>query len=263
MDIDDTRFEVRLAGTAEEIAAAQRLRYRVFVEEMGAKVSAEDHAAQLEQDQFDPYFDHLILIDHARPVAEPRDRVIGVYRLMRGEAAAAGVGFYGASEYDLAPLVASGRKIVELGRSCVAAPYRGGAAMHLMWNGLADYVLTRGIDLLFGVASFHGTDPRHYAQALSYLHQNHLAPADIRVRTQPDHFVDMNLLPPDQVSRKQAMLETPALIKGYLRLGGFVGDGAYIDHGFNTVDICLIMDTARMTERYRSQYISRHGAGKS
>ena len=257
IDLDDARFEVRLAANAADIAAAQRLRYRVFVEEMGAGASRADHDNRLEQDEFDPYFDHLIVIDNAREVSDPLDRVIGVYRLMRSEAAAAGRGFYGAGEYDLSPIIRSGRNVVELGRSCVAAEYRGGVAMHLLWNGLADYVLSRDIDLLFGVASFHGTDVDALAQPLSYLYHNHLAPEDIRVRAQPAHFVEMNLIPADAVERRVAMPAVPALIKGYLRLGGFVGDGAYVDHDFNTVDVCLIMDTARMTARYRDQYTSR------
>ena len=114
---------------------------------------------------------------------------------MRGEVAAAGPGFYGASEYDLTPIAASGRASVELGRSCVAREHRGGPGMHLLWNGLAAYVLERDIELLFGVASFHGTDPAPLAEALSFLHYEHLAPPDLRVRAHPEHYLEMNLMP--------------------------------------------------------------------
>ncbi len=258
MELQEGRFLVKIADQSAEIEAAQRLRYKVFVEEMGAEVSPTDHAARMERDRFDPYFDHLILID--REVAEASENVIGVYRLMRGSQARAGIGFYGASEYDLSKLETLKRETVELGRSCVSAEHRGGAAMHLLWNGLSEYVLSRGIEVMFGVASFHGRDPDALAQPLSHLHYNHLAPEDIRVRTLEPHYVPMNRLAESAVERVAAMRATPPLIKAYLRLGGFVGDGAYVDHEFNTVDVCLLMDTSRMTERYRAYYTRSHAA---
>lgn len=261
MQVAQDRFEVRLAETDAEIASAQRLRYQVFVEEMGASASPENRAMRLERDRFDQHFDHLILIDHTRTPADPLETVIGVYRLMRKSAALNGEGFYGAGEYDLGPLLASDRNIVELGRSCVHREYRGGAAMHLLWNGLARYVLSQQIEIMFGVASFHGTDPTELAQALSFLHANHLAPPDLRVRCHDAFYTAMDLIPADQVDRRTAMKQTPALIKAYLRLGGFVGDGAYIDHDFNTIDVCLLMDTTRMVSRYRDYYTSVHEAG--
>jgi len=259
MDVAENRFEVRLASSADEIMSAQRLRYRVFVEEMGASPDPADRARRLERDRFDPHFDHLILLDNENRPSDPLDRVIGVYRLMRKDAAIKGEGFYGASEYDLTPLLKGGREIVELGRSCVDAAYRGGAAMHFLWNGLAEYVLTRKIEIMFGVASFHGTDTQAIAQALSYLHAHHLAPDDLRVTTLPEYFVAMDIIPPAAIERKTALKQIPALIKAYLRLGGFVGDGAYVDRAFNTTDVCLLMDTTRMTARYRDYYTQSHG----
>ncbi len=254
MQIDASRYQVKLAETETERAGAQRLRYRVFVEEMGARVSPEEHAARREWDAFDPYFDHLILLANDPAITDPLDQVVGVYRLMRGEAAAAGPGFYGAAEYDLTPIIASGRPSVELGRSCVALGHRGGPGMHLLWNGLAQYVLDRRIELLFGVASFHGTDPAPLAEALSFLHHAHLAPPDLRVRARPEHFQRMDLMPRDAVDGARALKAIPPLIKAYLRLGGFVGEGAYVDREFNTIDVCVVMDTGRMTERYLQFY---------
>lgn len=252
MEFDRKRFEVRLAASDEDIAAAQRLRYRVFVEEMGARAEAADHVNRLEKDRFDAIFDHLILID--RQVADPLDRVVGAYRLLPGSRARDHGGFYGASEYDLSKIEAWPRETVELGRSCVDAAHRGGVAMHLLWNALADYVLERDMEILFGVASFHGTDPSAIADALSYLHHTHLAPEDVRVRARPDAYVDMALKPEDQIDRREALRQIPNLIKAYLRLGGFVGEGAYIDSDFNTIDVCLLMDTTRMTAKYRDYY---------
>ena len=259
MQIDLSRYRVKLAESEVERLGAQRLRYRVFVEEMGARATPEEVAARREWDAFDPWFDHLILESLDPAIADPLDRVVGVYRLMRGEVAAAGPGFYGAGEYDLALIAASGRASLELGRSCVAAEHRGGPGMHLLWNGLAAYVLEREIELLFGVASFPGTDPAPLAEALAYLHQRHLAPPDLRVRAQAAHYLGMDLVPPDEVDPARALLAIPALIKAYLRLGGFVGDGAFVDRDFNTIDVCVVMDTGRMQERYRQFYERAQG----
>lgn len=249
----EPHFELRLAETPQDLQAAQRLRYAVFVEELGGDGPLVDHAARLEKDAFDPFYDHLVLIDTRRD-AQARDHVVGVYRLLRDDQAAKLGRYYVEDEYDLSALKTCGRKLLELGRSCLHPDYRGGTAMYQLWKGLAAYVFEHEIEVLFGVASFHGTDIGALKQPLSYLHQAHLAPAELRVRAQPDHFQSMDLLPPDQIDRKAAMLATPALIKAYLRLGGFVGEGAYIDHAFNTTDVCLIMDTAKMNAKTRALY---------
>ena len=254
MRIAAGRFTVKLAENDAEVAAAQRLRYRVFVEEMGAVADAESRADRRERDRFDPYCEHLLLLDAEETDPDVECQVVGVYRLMRGDVARAGIGFYGQTEYDLSKLRAFPRPVLELGRSCVDAAYRGGAGMHLLWSGLAQYVADNDIEIMFGVASFHGTDPAPIAEALSYLHYHHLAPEDIRVRTVDGRFLPMDILPPDRVSRERALRQTPTLIKAYLRLGGFVGEGAYVDHDFNTIDVCLLMDTTRMVDRYRTFY---------
>lgn len=257
---DDAHYVLRLAGDARDLKAAQRLRYRVFIEELGGDGALVDHAARLEKDRFDPIFDHLLLIDTRRDPAS-LDDVVGVYRLLPGDRLGPGGRFYSETEYDLGPLRATGRRLLELGRSCVDADHRGGTAMFRLWNGLADYVLERGIEILFGVASFHGTDAGALAMPLAYLHHNHLAPPELRVRAQPAHFQRMDLVPAEQIDRRAAMVATPALIKAYLRLGGFVGEGAWIDHAFNTTDVCLVMDTARMSAKHRDFYVRKHGQG--
>ncbi|WP_170371078.1 GNAT family N-acetyltransferase [Ruegeria arenilitoris] len=241
-------FTVKLAETDEELRAAQRLRYDVFVRELGGGGEMVDHAEGLERDQFDPYFDHMLAYD------DVTGEVVGVYRLLPGDRVAEVGRFYSEDEYDLTVLKNSGRKLLELGRSCLHPDYRGGTAMYHLWNGLAKYVSEREIEVLFGVASFHGTDVKHLAQPLSMLHHNHLAPPELRVRAQPDVYQNMNLVPKDALDRRSAMLQVPALIKAYLRLGGFVGEGAFIDHAFNTIDVCLILDTTRMNERQRRIY---------
>ncbi|MDG4648361.1 GNAT family N-acyltransferase [Roseibacterium sp. SDUM158017] len=251
MHIDDSHFELRLAADEAEVREAQRLRYAVFVEELGGDGPLVDHAARLEADRFDPHFDHLLLRDTRRAEG---DRVVGVYRLMRAVQAEAAGQFYSEDEYDLSALRASGRRLLELGRSCLHPHYRGGTAMMHLWNGLADYISTHGIEVMFGVASFHGTDPAPLAAPLSLLHHRHLAPQDIRPRARPEGFQRMDLVAEADLDRPAAIRATPALIKAYLRLGGFVGQGAFVDVPFNCIDVCLVMDVARMSDRHRAIY---------
>ncbi len=250
------KFSLRLARDEADLRAAQRLRYKVFVEELGGDGDLVDHEQRLEADRFDPLFDHLILIDNDRK-ASPDESVVGVYRLLRSDRLNKVGQFYSEDEYNLAPLRESGRKLLELGRSCVDADYRGGTAMFRLWQGLAEYVLDHEIEVLFGVASFHGTDTEAIAGPLSLLHHRFLAPPELRVRART--FQPMDLVPPEKIDRVAAMRETPALIKAYLRLGGFVGEGAYVDHAFNTTDVCLVMDTKRMSAEARETYTKVRG----
>ena len=251
MTPESSWFDIRLATTPEDLLAAQRLRYRVFVSELGGDGRLVDHAAGLERDEFDPVVDHLVLVDTRRDVAS-LDHVVGVYRLMSDERARDFGRFYCDSEYDLSRLKASGRRLLELGRSCVDPDYRGGSGMFLLWNALADYVLDRGIEVLFGTASFHGTDPQALAQPLTLLHRDHLAPAALRPRSRA--FQLMDLVAEAALDRRAALAALPPLIRAYLRLGGVVGEGAFIDRAFNTVDVCLVLDTARMSARHRAHY---------
>ncbi len=253
MDPSDSHLMLKLARDEADLIGAQRLRYGVFVEELGGDGALVDHAARLERDRFDPFFDHLVLIDTRRDPAA-LDHVVGVYRLLSDAGAAQAGQFYSEDEYDLSALRTSGRKLLELGRSCVHADYRGGTAMFRLWQGLARYVRAEGIEVLFGVASFHGTDPAALAAPLSLLHHCHLAPEALRVRAAPEHFQRMDLLPAEAVDRVAAMRAMPALIKAYLRMGGCVGEGAYIDHAFNTIDVCLVLDTALVSEAQWARY---------
>lgn len=251
MRIDEPHLELRLARTPTEIRAAQALRYKVFIEELGGSGPMVDHDAGLEMDRFDVFFDHLILLDHRRP---EDDSVVGVYRVMREDGAARAGSFYSEGEYDLGALRASGRPLLELGRSCVHPDYRGGTAMMHLWSGLADYIAEHGIEVMFGVASFHGLDPTPLAGPLSLLHHRHLAPEDIRPTARRDGALAMDMIAPDALDRPAAIRAMPALIKAYLRLGGFVGEGAFVDRDFNCIDVCLVMDVARMSDAHRAIY---------
>ncbi|AGT07779.1 GNAT family N-acetyltransferase [Paracoccus aminophilus] len=256
MTPDTSYFETRLATSEADLLGAQRLRYRVFVEELGADGLMVDHTNRFERDEFDPIVDHLVLIDRRRSEAD-LEHIVGVYRLLPGARAEAFGRFYCDSEYDLSSLRASGRPLLELGRSCVDLDYRGGSGMFLMWNALADYVLRNQIELLFGVASFHGLDAQALAQPLSWLHHNHLAPEGLRPVALASGYQSMDLLPAADLDRRSAMLALPPLLKAYLRLGGTVGEGAFLDHEFNTTDVLLVVDTESMSVKHRRFYEGR------
>jgi len=180
--------------------------------------------------------------------------VVGTYRLLRRSAAEAAGGFYTASEFDISPLIAHSGEILELGRSCVDADHRSRAVAQLLWRGIAEYVLYYKLTLMFGCASLPGTDPTRLAVPLSYLYIHHLAPPDLRARALPHRYTDMRLLRDDAFDHKAARESLPPLVKGYLRLGGFVGDGAVVDEQFCTTDVCVIVKTDWVTGRYYRHY---------
>jgi len=240
-------LEIRLAETSAEIEAAQALRYRVFVEDLGAVASEDARRLRRDVDAFDSACDHLIVVDRE---TEHAPRVVGTYRLLPRSRALAAGGFYSAQEYDLAPLLAYPGEVMELGRSCVDAAYRGRAIMQLLWRGIAAYTATRRVEVMFGCASFHGTELDEIRQALSYLHYVHLAPGALRPSAVAERYIDMRLVEPDRLDEAAAQAALPPLIKGYLRLGGFVGDGAVIDAEFNTIDVCIIVKTDLVTDWY-------------
>jgi putative hemolysin len=259
LSIRNGAMELRLARTAADIDASQALRYRVFYEEMAARPSPEMAARGRDFDDFDPLCDHLLVIDHAR--GEGPEGVVGTYRLIRREAAARHGGFYSAAEYDIAKLAAYPGEILELGRSCVDAGYRNRPTMQLLWRGIAEYVFHYDIALMFGCASLPGTDPAALALPLSYLYHHHLAPPALRPRALEQRYVDMRLLPPEAIDPARALVDLPPLIKGYLRLGGFVGDGAVVDEQFNTTDICIVVKTDLITDKYAKHYERRSREG--
>lgn len=240
---------LRMARDSSDRAAAERLRYRIFVAEMGASGAAVDHAARREFDRFDRHAESLVLVDPARPEGE---HVVGLYRLMDEAAARAAGGFYSEEEFDIAPILGSGRQVLELGRTCLDPAYRGGAALWRLWSGLARLIEDAGIEVVFGTASFPGTDVDALAQPLTVLGREHLAPPVLRGRARGG--LPLDRLPGQAVDRRAAMLATPSLIKSYLRLGGAVGEDAFPDHAFNTTDVLMVLQTARIGAAQRALY---------
>ena len=247
-------LEVRLAQSGVEVAAAQALRYTIFYDEMGAQPTPAMRASRRDTDAHDNVCDHLLVIDHDAGV---RGQVVGTYRLLRQSVAQAHGGFYSAGEYDLTPLLAhapASGQLLELGRSCVAPAYRNATTISLLWRGIASYLQAHRIGHLFGCASLHGTDPAAHAAELSYLYHHHLAPPELRARTLPEHFVEMDRLPAERIDARATARSLPPLLKGYLRVGAMVGDGAFIDRQFNTVDVFVVMPVAQITRRYAGRF---------
>ena len=210
---------------------------------------------RLDVDEFDSYCDHLLVIDHARPEDEA---VVGTYRLLLEEVAIQNDGFYSASEYDLSPLfmgrdeqtIRQHGQFLELGRSCVRAEYRSNATIQFLWKGIAEYVVNNDVAYMFGCASLLGTDIDEHAQALSYLYHNFRAPEHLCVYAVPSRHVEMNILPPEQIRERDVVKALPPLIKGYLRVGCYIGDGAVIDYQFGTTDVFVLQSIARVPEKY-------------
>ena len=256
-------LEVRLAGSRSDVRKAQRLRYRVFYDEMEAKPSTTSWAYRRDKDVYDAFCDHLLVYDtgvvadtnanaNADAHREQDERVVGTYRVLRQDMVPPGQGFYTQGEYDIAPLIASKTpryQFMELGRSCVMKPYRNKRTVELLWQGLWSYVREHDIDVMIGCASFMGTDPKAHAMALSFLYHECLATPDWYARAHANLHVDMNMVPKDEIDMKAALKALPPLIKGYLRLGALIGDGAVVDEQFGTTDVLIILPVERIDPR--------------
>ena len=247
------KIVVRLAETHAEREAAQKMRYQVFYEEFGAVPSPEVAASQRDWDEFDEAADHMIVLDES--LGAGAESVVGTYRLVDQSAAAQVGRFYTADEYDISVLLDCGANLLELGRSCVLKPYRTRPVLQKLWQGIADYMMENQIEILFGCGSFHGTDVESHAEALSYLHHYHLAPPGLRPKSLDKHYVDMNRVEKATLNQKQILMSLPPLIKGYLRVGAVIGDGAYVDRHFNTTDVCIVVQTHLITNRYRQHFL--------
>ena len=246
-------LSVRLAQTELEIEAAQSLRYRIFYKELGASESLLHAVTQRDADEFDQVADHLLVIDHSRTQDHPE--IIGTYRLIKHNSASTIGRFYSEMEYDLSKIGTCAGAVLELGRSCVDVSYRHSGAMQLLWQAIASYVVDNSICLMFGCASFPGTNPDDIASELTYLHQHHLAPAELRPIALRNRFIEMRRLDSETINARQVASRLPPLIKGYLRLGGFVGDGAVIDVGFNTIDVAMVVRTDLVAQKYYRHYL--------
>jgi len=250
-------LEVRLAETDAEVEQAQRLRYHIFYEEMAAVPSDEMRAQRRDFDKFDEVCDHLLVVDRAAHSDDGQPLVVGTYRLTRDVDAARAGGFYTAGEFDMSKMLEGnpGMRFLELGRSCVLKSYRNRTTtMQLLWKGLMAYVARFSIDLMFGCASLAGTDPDGLALPLSFLHHFYPMPSEVAVRARPELYVPMNRMPKEAIDPKEGMLSLPPLLKGYLRAGATIGEGAVIDRQFGTTDVFIYFPLSAIDARYKHRF---------
>jgi len=258
-------LEVRLAQTAAEVRQAQKLRYRVFYQEGPAIANPARLFARRDIDGYDTICDHLLVFDHAarERSALNRPSVVGTYRLLRQPLAEDYGGFYTAGEFDIGPLIArhNNLQFLELGRSCVLAPYRNKRTVELLWHGIYAYLLQNRCDVMFGCASLDGTEPKRLALPLSFLHHYAAAPEPWRAHALPERYAEMNRMSKEAISPKDALRALPPLIKGYLRLGAYIGDGAVIDYEFGTTDVLIMLPVSAIKQRYFDHFdLSRRAA---
>ncbi|MFL0694115.1 MAG: GNAT family N-acetyltransferase [Agrobacterium tumefaciens] len=248
-------LETRIARSEREIDAAQAVRYRVFVEEMKAQVDPDCARRGRDIDHWDGLCDHLLVLDHGIE-GDTEDQIVGTYRLLRHEVAMSHGGFYSSSEFAVSDLVArhKDKRFMELGRSCVLPQYRTKRTVELLWQGCWAYALQNRIDAMFGCASFPGTQPEEHALALSFLHHNAVARGEWAVNALPHLYREMDLMPSEAVNARRALFSMPPLIKGYLRLGAMIGNGAVVDQAFNTTDVLIILPISSISGRYVNYY---------
>jgi putative hemolysin len=246
-------LEVRLAQTAAEVRQAQKLRYRVFYQEGPAIANPGRLFARRDVDAYDAICDHLLVLDHDARDGQNANRpaVVGTYRLLRQPLAEEYGGFYTSAEFDVGGLMTRhpNMQFLEAGRSCVLAPYRTKRTIALLWHGIAGYLRQNECDVMFGCASLDGTEPKRMAMALSFLHHYARAPEEWRARALPERYVEMNRMSKESIDPKAALRMLPPLIKGYLRAGAYIGDGAVVDHEFGTTDVLIMLPVSAIKKR--------------
>ena len=251
-------LEVRLAETEHEVEQAQRLRFKVFYEEMSAVPSPQMRETARDFDKYDDVCDHLLVVDRDAHDEDGQPLVVGTYRLTRKKDADKVGGFYTSSEYDLTAMLKglpADFKYLELGRSCILKSYRARpGTMQLLWKGLMAYVARFDIDLMFGCASLPGIDVAEMALPLSYLHHFHPMPEHLKVRAQPELYVEMNRLPKEAIDEREGIRSLPAMLKGYVRAGCCIGEGAVVDRQFGTTDVFIYFPLSGLDARYKSRF---------
>ena len=251
------RLEISLTRSKRDLRRLQELRYQVFFEHGGAVAGSAARTSRRDKDHFDSICDHLMVVDRSRSNAiAGRPPVVGTYRLLRQDVAEKQRGFYSAEEFDLSGLLArhAGLRFLELGRSCVLPAYRSRRTIELLWHGVWSYVREHQMDVMIGCASFESADAARLARPLSFLRHFARAPESWRAPAHPLRWVEMNRMAKSEIDIKAAWRELPPLIKGYLRVGAFVGDGAVIDPKFGTTDVLIVLPVKAINARYINHF---------
>ena len=254
--IEVDNYVIKIAEKKLELKKAQALRYSVFYKEKKAIPTISKKILRLDYDKVDKFADHLIVIDNNRKGI--KNKIVGTYRLLRGDIVAHCGEFYTSSEFDLSKILNSyeNNKILELGRSCVHQDYRNGTIMNLLWKAIAEYVKLYDIKILLGCASFHGTDVMKYTNELSYLRKNFSLPDELSVKSLDSKIYPAYTEIDSNNNDLRTFVKLPPLIKGYLRVGGKVSHDCYVDYKFNTIDLCVIVNTNNIDEKYKKKYLN-------
>ena len=255
-EIESANFIVKLAEKKSEVKKAQALRYSVFYKEKKAKPSISKQMLGLDYDKIDKFADHLIVIDKGS--IKPKNKVIGTYRLIRGDVSDNVGGFYTSSEFNLSNILDAYKhsQILELGRSCVHKDYRNGITMNLLWKAIALYVKLYDIKIILGCASFSGTDIMKISNELTYLRENFSLPDDLSVASLDNNEYPVYKKTKTNINNLRTFAKLPPLIKGYLRAGGKVSDSFYVDYNFNTIDLCVIIKTDNIDKKYKKKFLN-------
>jgi len=234
-------FQITWASTPNEVKEAQRLRFKVFAEEMGANLAQNNEG--LDVDEFDAYCDHLLIRD------QETLKVVGTYRVLPPHKAQEIGRLYSDSEFDLTRLNHLRPKMVELGRSCVHADYRSGAVIMALWSGLAQYMQKHNYEIMLGCASIPMADGGHFAASLyNSLSEEQMAPTE-------NHAFPRLPLPLDKLNGGLDV-EPPPLIKGYLKLGAKICSAPAWDPDFNTADLLTMLRLSEINPRYAKHFLN-------
>ncbi len=253
--IDVDNFVIKIAEKKSELKKAQALRYSVFYKEKKAIPTISKKILRLDYDKVDNFADHLIVIDKNKKSI--KNKIVGTYRLVRGDIATHSGGFYTSSEFDLSKILNSYKhnQILELGRSCVHQDYRNGTIMNLLWKAIAEYVKLYDIKILLGCASFNGTNVMKYTNELSYLRKNFSLPDEMSVKSLDTKIYPAYTKINSNINDLRTFVKLPPLIKGYLRIGGKVSNDYFVDYKFNTIDVCVIVNTNNIDKKYKRKYL--------
>ena len=240
---------LKIAENQSEIEKAQVLRHFVFFEEVNGETNP---SGKIDSDEFDKYCEHLLVVDDSDPSNE---KVVGTYRLLRQTQDKKVSKFYTETEYDISKLKSSGSNLLELGRSCIHPDYRDGKVIQLLWKGIGMFIAYHKINYLFGCGSFIGADASKHQLGLSYLYHYHSADPAIAPVAREEVKANFEILPIEKIDKKLGFAALPALLKGYIRTGCKIGNGAVLDRFCNTTDVCIILNTENLAKRYSEHFV--------
>lgn len=245
-EIAVNNIKIKMAETAEEKRQIYRLRYKSLILDYDKD---KQEIEGFDKDEYDDFCDYIVAIDMNT------NEVVGTYRLIRKEHAEKVGIFLTEKEFNMDNLKNKNCDILEIGRAVVKEEYRSGLVIGLLWKAVIRYALTLKVKFLFGTASFHGTDPSIYQHSLSSLYYNHLSPPETRTFAREKSRCSLQQLTEIDIDYRQVKKEMPPLVKGYINLWATIGEGAYIDTFFKSIDVFILLEIDRINPRYLQRYL--------